>query len=192
MDAFKKETIVYGGAFNPPTLAHEQIVQACVEYARDRNADVWILPSGNRLDKSIPASREQRLAYIAAMLAGVRTEGVETAVPTLELDRVVPVETYDTVTQLAQQFPDREMTWVFGADSTETMGQWKMGSWLLENMSKLVIERPGSTVNPLARRVTQLTVHTTDVSSTTVRARLEQGLPVDDLVPLEVAKLLGV
>ena len=36
----QKESVVYGGAFNPPTRAHEQILQACVEYADEMHGDV--------------------------------------------------------------------------------------------------------------------------------------------------------
>ena len=35
----KKETIIYGGAFNPPTLAHKAILDASADYAQTRQAD---------------------------------------------------------------------------------------------------------------------------------------------------------
>jgi nicotinate-nucleotide adenylyltransferase len=190
MEQMKRETIVYGGAFNPPTRAHALITKACIEYAREHDADVWILPSGNRLDKVIPTSRERRLSFIAAMLMDLDTHGVNTDIPTLELDREVPVETFDTVQELAELHPDRTMTWVFGADSTETMGEWKQGDWLLEQLPKLVIERAGCTINPLARQATLLTVHTPNVSSTEVRRRLIDHEPIEELVSPEVARLL--
>lgn len=190
MSTERREAIIYGGAFNPPTLAHELVAQSCVDYARERQAEFWVLPSGNRIDKSIAVDRETRLAYIGAMVMGLNAVGVKVEVPTLELDRRVPVETFDTVTELAARHPDYDMTWVFGADSTETMGSWKEGQWLLDHLPKLIIERPGSVVNPLARQATLLTVRTPDVSSTEVRQRLAGQESVNDLVPATVAKLL--
>ncbi|HBO64877.1 TPA: hypothetical protein DD425_02865 [Candidatus Saccharibacteria bacterium] len=192
MEQMKKtETILYGGAFNPPTLAHTQILQACVEYARPRGADVWVMPSGNRLDKVIPVTRERRLAYVAAMLEDVYSEGVRTDIITTELDRPVAVETYDTAIELEAAFPDRQMTWVFGADSTETMASWKQGDWLLENLNKLVIEREGSRINPLAKRAITLSVTTPRISSTEVRRRLTVGESVKELVSEGVGELLS-
>jgi nicotinate-nucleotide adenylyltransferase len=186
----KLETIIYGGAFNPPTLAHIAILQACVDYARPRGAEVWVMPSGDRSDKTIPTPRVRRLAYIGAMLDDVQSDGVPMSIITDELDRPTEVETYDTVVELADTYPDRRMTWVFGADSTETMGEWKNGDWLLEHLDKIIIERVGSTVNDLAKRATILNVVPPNVSSTEVRRRLTTGEAIDDVVSPGIALLL--
>jgi len=185
------ETIIYGGAFNPPTLAHVAILQACVDYARPRNADVWVMPSGNRTDKAIATPIDRRLAYIDAMIADTDTYGVNTHTVHTELHREIVVETFDTVLELDQTHPDREFTWVFGADSTETMADWQNGEVLLENLSMLVIEREGHRINPLAKRAIALSVPSLTVSSTMVRERLAAKLPVDDLVSPAVAALLA-
>jgi nicotinate-nucleotide adenylyltransferase len=186
----KLETIIYGGAFNPPTLAHKAILEACVSYAETQKADVWVMPSGDRLDKSIATSRERRLAYVAAMILSVEARQVTPEVVTTELDRTVMVETYDTVKELEAEYPDRKFTFVFGADSTETMASWKKGEELLEELSMIVVERAGNTVNPMARHAVRLEVETPNVSSTQVRERLAAGMPVDDLVAAPVALLL--
>ncbi|MFY9227895.1 MAG: nicotinate-nicotinamide nucleotide adenylyltransferase [Candidatus Microsaccharimonas sp.] len=184
------ETVIYGGAFNPPTLAHQEILQAAVNYARPHGAEVWVMPSGNRIDKAIPATREQRLAYVAGMIEDTDVTGVPTSVYTAELDRSVAVETYDTVVELADTYPDREFRWVFGADSTETMGEWQHGDWLLRNLAMLVVERAGSTINPLAVRALALTIPHLDLSSTELRRRIEQGEPFDDMVGQRVFSIL--
>lgn len=184
------ETIIYGGAFNPPTLAHQAILQAAVDYARPHNAEVWVMPSGNRIDKAIPTTRERRLAYVAGMIEDTDTAGVPTTVHTAELDRSIPVETYDTVMELEDAYPEREFRWVFGADSTETMGNWKEGDYLLRNLAMLVVEREGSTINPLALRAVALTIPHLDLSSTELRRRMEQGEPFEDMVGGAVYSLL--
>lgn len=186
----KQETIIYGGAFNPPTLAHKAILEACVSYAETQKADVWVMPSGDRLDKSIATSRERRLAYVAAMIVSAEASYITPKVVTTELDRTIMVETYDTVKELEAGYPDRKFTFVFGADSTETMASWKNGEELLEELSMIVVERAGSIVNPMARHAVRLEVETPNVSSTQVRERLAAGMPVDDLVAGPVALLL--
>jgi len=186
----KQETIIYGGAFNPPTLAHKAILEACVDYAQTQHADVWVMPSGDRQDKTIATSRAMRLAYIDAMIENVDNSELIPEVVTTELDRAVMVETYDTVKELEEEYPDRSFTFVFGADSTETMASWHEGEYLLENLSMLVVERVGSTVNPMARHAIRMQVEAPNVSSTLVRERLAAGIPITDLVAAPVALLL--
>ena len=186
----KQETIIYGGAFNPPTLAHKAILEACVDYAQIKQADVWVMPSGDRQDKTIATSRGMRLAYIEAMIESVDNQNLTPKVVTSELDRTVMVETYDTVRELEQEYPDRRFTFVFGADSTETMASWHGGEELLDNLSMLVVEREGSIVNPMARHAVRMQVNVPNVSSTQVRERLAAGVSVADLVAAPVALLL--
>ena len=185
-----KETIIYGGAFNPPTLAHLAILNSCIEYAQINEADVWVLPSGDRTDKTIATPRETRMAYVEAMIEDADVSAFETQVVSTELDREVLIETYDTVKELQREHPDRNFTFVFGADSTETMASWKGGEELLETLSMLLVSRPGSVINPMARHAVRMNVHTPDTSSTQVRALIAEGATVDHLVGRSVAQLL--
>ena len=186
------ETIIYGGAFNPPTLAHLAILQASIEYARPISADVWIMPSGDRVDKPIGVNPVRRLDFITAMIADTDTQKVRVDILRTELERTVAVETSDTVRELEETYPDRQFTWVFGADSTETMAEWQNGDWLLENLSMLVVDREGYQINPLAKRALALTVPTINVSSTLVRQRLEAHQDVTPFVSPSVLTLLAV
>ena len=190
VDGIRTETVIYGGAFNPPTVAHQVILQKCVDYAQENGADVWLLPSGDRTDKKITVSRETRLAYLDAMIADLHNAGVKVEVLTTELDRAISVETYDTALELAEAYPERSFTWVFGADSTETMLEWKEGQWLLDNVDMLLIERPGSKVNPAVKNWSPLYVPSMDVSSTELRRRVAAGEAFEDMVSPSVYRLL--
>ena len=185
-----KETIIYGGAFNPPTRAHQAILQACVDYAEPHNADVWLLPSASRTDKVIEVGRSERLAFCEALTSDVIRRTVRLGVETTELDRTQLTETYDTVRELDARYPDRNFTWVFGADSVATMASWDHGTWLQENLSMLVINRPGTPLPPLGTRAVELAVEAGDYSSTALRQRLELGENFDDLVGPAVSRVL--
>lgn len=186
----KQETIIYGGAFNPPTRAHHAIVQACVDYAEPRGADVWLLPSGDRLDKQIGVSRERRLQYLQALSSDIVARTVRLHIETSEIDRTVPTETIDTVREMDERYPDRQFVWVFGSDSVATMPSWQDGEWMVDNLPMLVIDRPGNPIQSLGRNAARLDVWTPPVSSTLVRARLAMDLPVGDLVTPSVYRLL--
>ncbi len=185
-----KSTIIFGGSFNPPTIGHEIILQACVDYSQNINADIWIMPSGNRTDKQISTPRDVRIKYLDAMIKSVNYSNI--TIITTELDREIYVETYDTLQRLQVDYPDREFLWVYGADSIETMAIWKKGQWLLSNLDILVVRRKGSIINPLAKKVTVLNVDIPDgVSSTAVRKCLNNGISYDHLVSKHVKKHLN-
>ena len=187
----KKKTIVFGGAFNPPTLAHEAILKACVETSDKIDADIWVVPSGDRHDKQILAERECRISYIKAMIADVALDNVRINIIVDELDRAQVVETIDTVNDFNNAYPDREFNWVFGADSISTMADWRGGDWMLENLDMFVVSRRGCKVNKLAKHAVNLEVSAHDVSSTDVRLRLERGESVHGLVGPAVENLIN-
>ena len=186
-----KETIIYGGAFYPPTRAHQAILQACIDYAEPRGADVWLLPSANRTDKNIDALRERRLELCEALCRDVTKRTVRVAISKAELDRDKPTETYDTVQELACDNADRAFTWVFGSDSVATMKTWNHGQWLYDNLSMLVVQRPGMAQAALGARATYLEVATGDMSSTELRRRMAAGEDYTPLVGEHVGKLLA-
>ena len=185
------KTFVYGGTFNPPTIAHEAILKACIEYARKLDADVWLIPSGNRVDKQISVSRDMRIKYIDAMLDDIVVGHAAIKLITTELDRNKSVETFDTLQEFTETYPNRSFIWVFGADAIETMSDWGNGQWLLDNLNMLIAERQGSIVNPLAKKVIILDAKIPDISSTEVRRRLDAGEPIDNMVGKSVKSLLN-
>jgi nicotinate-nucleotide adenylyltransferase len=185
-----KETIIYGGAFNPPTRAHQAIVQGCIDYAEPRGADVWLLPSANRRDKIIETSRERRVALLEALLQDVMKRTVRVEINTAELDRDATTETYETLQILSEAYPDRMFRWVFGSDSLATMPSWRGGEWLLRNLPMLIAEREGFPCTLTGENAQYLGVKTDGVSSTEVRRRLGSGETYDDLVSPHVRTLL--
>lgn len=187
----KKDTIIFGGAFNPPTLAHVQILSKVLEYARTHDADVWLIPSGNRKDKTIPVPRARRLALIDAMRRDAGAREGEVYVYTAELERTVPVETIDTLAELEANYPDRRFIFVCGADSTETMRSWRGGEYLLAELPMLVVARDGSRIHPDARLAEELVIpDLTPTSSTEVRTLLGDGRSVAHLVSPRVHEML--
>ena len=186
-----QETIIYGGAFNPPTRAHQAILQACIDYAEPRQAEVWLLPSASRADKIIETNYSRRLAFCEALTQDVIRRTVALTIETTELFRDSPTETYDTVRELETQHPQRRFTWVFGADSVATMPTWDHGSWLCENLSMLVINRPGTTPPQLGARAVELAIEAGNFSSTELRHRLAISEGYDDLVGAHVYAVLA-
>ena len=177
-----KKVIIYGGAFNPPTRAHQAILQAVVEKAASIDADVWLMLSGQRNDKTISSSREVRIKYAEALLSDIDSMGVNIIINTVEIDNDKPTETHQTVIDIDNKYPGRKQIWVFGSDSISTMTNWRGGEWLLNNLDMLIIQRAGYEIKNLPVNAEQLPVRPLVVSSTEVRYRLENALSVEELV----------
>lgn len=185
----KKEVIIYGGAFNPPTVAHQAIAQAAADKAAHSCAELWLLPSGERNDKSINVPLERRLAYCHALLASLSTTAT-TQVCDIEIKADETTQTYDTIQKLEKEYPDKRFTWLFGSDSVNTMHEWEGGDWMLRNLSLLVVQRPDYELRVARENIDILDVVQLKTSSTEVRKRQERGLSVSELVPPAVLSLM--
>lgn len=183
---------VYGGAFNPPTIAHQQITEKLVSHAENSSSGVILLPSGNRSDKTINTPLENRLELLEAMIVDVQSEMIPVFIETMELHRGYEVQTFDTVQEMKDKYPNDELVWVFGSDSFNTMPEWDHGKWMVENLSILIIERPGYKVDSLLYSH-QEKIHLdsiSDTSSTELRERISSGAEYRNIVGKNVYSVL--
>lgn len=186
-----KKAIIYGGAFNPPTVAHQAILQACLVYAKEVDAEIWLLPSGNRSDKEIATDNNFRLDIIAALINSTESLGINIQLKTEELFNSKLTQTIETYTLFANNFPMYKQVWVFGSDSIQTMPYWESGVWMYNNLEMLVIDRPGYKLEEFPPKAEVIAVDTPNISSTMVRARLAAGNSIKDLVPETVLQILN-
>lgn len=185
-----KETIVYGGAFNPPTKAHQAILQACIDRAEQSGADVWVMPCGNRVHKTIDVPRDTRIRYAEALANDIVWRSVDVRIETTELDNGIETETYDTAIMMNDLYPDRKFVWVFGTDSVATIESWKEGAWLKDHLPMLIVRRPNTPEVELGKNADWLVTEPSTISSTEVRLLLEAEEPVDHLVTPSVLACL--
>ncbi|HAC56564.1 TPA: hypothetical protein DCF80_03600 [Candidatus Saccharibacteria bacterium] len=190
MNRKRNQVIIYGGAFNPPTIAHYLIVKRLLKEAKDKGAELWLMPSGTRPDKEITVPSETRIGYLEALMADLDCQGVAVKIKRYELERKVMTETIDTVRFLKRNHPTKHFVWVFGADSFLTMKQWRGGDELYVRLDKIAVSRPGYMLETLPPCTTLVAVETPEVSSTLVRNLVGSGQPVIGLVPPRVNALL--
>ena len=130
------------------------------------------------------------------------------SVSDLEMHGTGPSYTSALLDRLAAQGADlREIYFVTGADAFRDIETWKDYPAILDRCHFVAVSRPGcpagslrETLPRLASRMTAapgapagpVAIHLVDaptaaVSSTDVRRRIQQGLPITDLVPAAVA-----
>ena len=175
---------VFGGAFDPPHNGHVALAEAAIEHFRLERLIVVV--TGVPPHKHVPTDADTRFHLAEAAFRG--RDKVELS--RHELEREGPSYTVDTVRWAARVWPD--LVFLVGADEFADFLAWKDPDRVLEHARLGVATRPGyprDRLDPiLARlerpeRVEFFAIPAVPGSSREIRARVERGVPVDELVP---------
>ena len=190
----RERIAILGGSFDPITLAHVTVLDQAASALGAVQS--WVLPTRRQpLREPAHADVAARLAMAHAAVEGVaRMHVVED-----EAHRSGPSYTVDTLDALETAHPDVDLWWVMGAETARTILGWQRAPELLSRGRFAIVNRHGvpSLSGPDARalgfhpdRTRLLTVDSPPISSTDVRRRVADGLPVDAMVGAAVARLI--
>ncbi len=178
---------VFGGTFDPVHLGHLIAAQDAAEAMRlDR---VLFMPAFRAPLKDRPPAIDDaaRLALLEAAVAG---DG-RFAVSTLEWERGGVSFTIDTARELRARHPEHELFWIIGTDQAARLPQWHRIEELARLLEFIVLSRPGHEAGvetlPDFLRLHFVRAHVFDISSSEIRARIAEGLPVRAFLPAAVA-----
>lgn len=171
----------YGGAFDPPHLAHLFTVTYLLGRADvDR---VWIVPTADHVFGKKMASFADRVAMLEAALAACGLADL-VDICAIESELPGPSRTYDTLTRLAERHPDHLFRWVIGADNLTESHRWHRFDDLVARWELIVLGRPGHEAALAARAHEPWCLPgptLPDISSTAIRAALRGEGPHDTL-----------
>lgn len=180
---------IFGGTFDPPHVGH---LAAAVNARHEARLDRVLMVVANEpwqktgLRQVTPAP--DRLAMVEAAVEGV--EGLEAS--DIEIRRGGPSYTADTLAQLHDEDPSRELFLILGSDAAEGIPTWE-DSEVIKKLSTIVlVERPGAEGGrpPAGYRYEKVAVPLFDVSSTDIRARVLDGRPLDYILPRPVIECI--
>ena len=184
---------VFGGAFDPPHVAHAALIQAAVT---DLQLDeLIVVPTGQAWHKSrtlTPAHHRLVMAELAfSHLSHVRIDPIET-------QRAGPSYTVDTLRELAAQIPDTELFLIVGEDQARTLTTWHEWQVIFQLAIICVAVREDLTgAKPLftppksyESRFRRLQTPAMPVSATDIRARIATQQCVSSLVFEPVARYI--
>lgn len=178
-----------GGSFDPIHLGHLWIAI----FARERIPldRVLIAPAAVPPHKlgGARAPIEFRMRVAAAAVAG--HSGLE--VTDLDAEPSRPSFTIDSLRRLRSRLaPDDEIWLLLGADTLADLPNWREPDAILDIASLAVYGRAGFEIAaPLERaRIRRIDGPACGLSSTLIRDRIRDGLPVSGLVPGPIAPLL--
>jgi nicotinate-nucleotide adenylyltransferase len=179
---------LYGGSFDPIHSGHLLVARAArEELALDGLYFVPAALSPFKIDGPRTAG-DRRLQMLRLALAG----WTACAVDDQELRRGGVSYTIDTVRDYAGRFPGAELFYLIGADNVALLPRWRDAAELARLAEFVVIPRPGEAevAAPAPFRVRRLQGVPAAISSSLVRERVRQGLPVDHLTPPAVAEAI--
>jgi nicotinate-nucleotide adenylyltransferase len=170
---------ILGGTFDPPHNGHVALAEAALQ---ELDLDeLVVLLVDNPGHRPCVEDAETRLALAEAAFAGV---------PRTRVERDENPYTVDAVS--SGRFGDA--VFVVGADEGAAFPLWKDPDEILRWVRLAVGTRSGYPPPDLQRygdRVISFELVSPPISSNVVRARIREGKPVDDLVPSDVAHLIG-
>lgn len=203
---------VMGGMFDPVHLGHLQAAAAA--RAACGLERVLLLPCGNPVHRSAAFTpAQQRCAMLRLAMAGEPWLQLDTR----ECDSSAPSRTYDTLLALKTEHPSGTLCFILGLDAFLALASWYRWRELFTLAQLVVITRPGYRLPPAtatddavlaelaarrcddpaalagsrAGRILLLEAATPPLSSSQVRARLQAGQPVADLLPPGVAAYIA-
>lgn len=179
---------LFGGTFDPPHVGH-LVTAVNVRHALD--LDVVILMVANvpwqKAGSRAITPAPDRLAMVEAAVAEV--DGLDAS--GLEIEMGGASYTADTLRVLGEQHPEAELFTIVGDDAAAGLATWERWEEVVRRSSLVVVDRPGSpvTLDP-SIDWTRIEVPRLEVSSTDLRARFDDGRPLDYLVTDPVLDLI--
>jgi nicotinate-nucleotide adenylyltransferase len=182
-----------GGAFNPPHIGHLALAQEA--FARLELDEVLLMPMARAPHREIEPEpgAEVRLRMVELAVQG----DVRLSACPLEVDRGGRSYTADTLRALRDRSPADERFLILGGDAAAALPAWREPEEVLRLATVAVAEREGWEREralealdglPGAERVEFFEMPRIDVSSSLVRRRAAEGLPVRYFVPDLVAE----
>lgn len=176
---------LFGGTFNPIHHGHLIAVQEAAHQLELES--VLFIPTGIPPHKETPTvSADHRLAMTRLSLENHRNFSVST----VELDGEEPSYTYDTLTRLRTQHPDRDLVFMTGSDELLQFTDWYEWEALLDEFTIAGMTRPGfdedKIPDSVKRRSVFAEVPDIQISSSLIRERYANRDPVRFFLPRPV------
>ncbi len=178
---------IFGGAFDPPHLGHQQIIEGVLNYRSGESwlaDELWLVPTGTHDFGKKMTSPQHRLKMLELIIAALPQDFQPRAkINSSELEREGVNQTYDTLVELAEQYPQHQFSWVMGSDNLAKFYLWENYDNLMAQFKVYIYPRAGVELKPWYESMTVLEkVKEMAVSSTQVKENLKVKKSITSLV----------
>lgn len=137
--------IVYGGCFNPITIAHETIIKGVIKL--DYINKVLIVPVGDKYNKSGLIESTYRTKMLELAIKDI--EKAEIDFTEILADEVLT--TYETLKIIQRKYPKEKIYFLLGADNLFEFSTWDNSNDILSEFGLLVIKRDEFNVDSIIK-----------------------------------------
>jgi nicotinate-nucleotide adenylyltransferase len=180
----KNRTGLFFGSFNPIHQGHLMIANYMVEYTDISQVWFIISPHNPLKEKSTLLADHHRLA-----MANIAVENdPRFRASNIEFHLPQPSYTIDTLTYLAEKYPEKEFTLIAGSDNLQAFNKWKNYEQLLGLYEIYIYPRPNAVPSSFD---THPHIHFTkapliEISSSFIRQAIQEGKDVRQFLPEKV------
>jgi nicotinate-nucleotide adenylyltransferase len=177
---------ILGGTFNPPHYGHLLIGNEVMNEL-DLH-EIWFMPNGEPPHKKKPdsVSNMDRLNMLELAIKGNQAFKIEK----VELERIGPSYTVDTMKIINKTYPEDDFYFIIGADMIEYLPKWRDIDELIKMVQFVGVERPDYS-HKTDYPILYVDVPAIDVSSSMIRERFRKGKSVRYLLPDSVIQYIG-
>ncbi len=165
----------FGGSFNPPTIAHLEIVKLAV---KEINLDkVIIIPMGDKYEKSGLIPFKHRYEMLKKMFMDY--ENIE--ISNMQENQKKRMYAIDNFKIIDEQFKDSKNFFIMGVDNFLNISKWKNPEYLLNGREYIVFKRDNIKINDNFENINFIDFKRS-VSSTQARNDLQTGKNVENIL----------
>src|SRR5258705_2979568 len=171
---------LFFGSFNPIHVGHLIIANHILN--REIIDKLWFIVSPqNPLKEKNTLLRD----YDRLFLVKIATEDdIRIKVSDLEFHLPQPSYTINTLTYLAEKYPNETFSIIMGSDSFQNLDRWKNYETLIKNYEIIVYRRTGfEIINSLKARIKIVDAPFLDIAATEIRTLIKEGKSIRYMVP---------
>jgi nicotinate-nucleotide adenylyltransferase len=182
--------LILGAAFDPPHNGHMLMAEEMIK--KGIASKVILMPCHNHPFAKNMSPAEERLALTKLAVEELRERvGDYFEVSTSEINREGASYAFDTLDEVAKQYPDETVGWLMGSDQLKDFSKWYKYEELLEKYPVYVYPRKGYPMEPLYPGMIEAQgVPLLETSSSEIRRRVEEGKEIGSMVAPSVAKYM--
>jgi nicotinate-nucleotide adenylyltransferase len=175
---------LYFGSFNPIHNGHLVIASYIKQYTNLNQVWMVVTPQNPLKKKSTLLNEYQRLELVRLSIEGENN----IKVTDIEFNLPKPSYTINTLTYLKEKYPQHTFSLIMGSDSLRNIDKWKNGSFILNNYTIYVYERPGFEIKneKIGKNVILCKAPMLEISASMLRQMVEEGKSIRYLVPEKV------
>jgi nicotinate-nucleotide adenylyltransferase len=175
---------LYFGSFNPIHNGHLVIASYIKQYTNLNQVWMVVTPQNPLKKNNTLLNEYQRLELVRLSIEGEKN----IKVTDIEFKLPKPSYTINTLTYLKEKYPQHKFSLIMGSDSLRNIDKWKNGSFILDNYTIYVYERPGFEIQPenVGKNIIICKAPMLEISASMLRQMIEEGKSIRYLVPEKV------